>query len=197
VAQLGVNAHGEILEPGRVTDCYLGLLLPPGPAGEPEAGTVLVVTPAALPRPGVPQPAGSLVYELLTGHTEREPGELVFLADLAVELRAWPKDTWTKLGVDPEQNRALPSAPVLRTAQAAPSLDLLARDGRAPASSATARTRTPDTTRGNPSSGLPLRHPHQACRVRPASWPSKVSLNTRPRPAGRPNTVSQSELDTG
>jgi hypothetical protein len=44
VTQLGVNAHGEVLEPGRVLDCYLGLLLPPGPAGEPEAGTVLMVT---------------------------------------------------------------------------------------------------------------------------------------------------------
>jgi hypothetical protein len=56
MAQLGANAHGEILEPGRVTDCYLGLLLPPGPAGEPEAGTVLVVAPAALLHPRVPQP---------------------------------------------------------------------------------------------------------------------------------------------
>jgi hypothetical protein len=26
VAQLGANAHGEVLEPGRVPDCYLGLL---------------------------------------------------------------------------------------------------------------------------------------------------------------------------
>jgi hypothetical protein len=103
VDQFGPNALGEELEPGRVADCYLGLLLPPGPAGEPEAGTILVATPAALLHPGVPQPAGSLVYELLTGHPEREPGELVFLADLAVELRAWPQDTWTKLGVDPEQ----------------------------------------------------------------------------------------------
>jgi hypothetical protein len=53
--------------------------------------------------PGVPQPAGSLVYALLTGHPEREPGELVFVADLACELRAWPQDTWVKVGVDPEQ----------------------------------------------------------------------------------------------
>jgi hypothetical protein len=30
---LGPNALGEVLEPGRVGDCYLGLLLPPGPAG--------------------------------------------------------------------------------------------------------------------------------------------------------------------
>jgi hypothetical protein len=41
------------------------------------------------------------VYELLTGHSEREPSELVFLADLAVELRAWPAETWAGLGVDP------------------------------------------------------------------------------------------------
>jgi hypothetical protein len=101
--QLGPNAFGEILESGRVPDCYLGLLLPPGPAGELEAGTVLVVAPAALLHPGVPQPAGSLVYELLTGHPEREPGELVFVADLTAELRAWPQDTWAKVGIDPDQ----------------------------------------------------------------------------------------------
>jgi hypothetical protein len=96
--QFGPNALGETLEPSRVADCYLGLLLPPGPAGEPEAGTVLVVAPAALLHPDVPQPAGSLVYALLTGHPEREPGELVFVADLTVELRAWPQDTWTAIG---------------------------------------------------------------------------------------------------
>jgi hypothetical protein len=103
VDQLGPNALGESLEPGRVADCYLGLLLPPGPAGEPEAGTVLVIAPGTLLHPAVPQPAGSLVYELLTGHPEREPGELVFVADLTVELRGWPKDTWTAVGVDPGQ----------------------------------------------------------------------------------------------
>jgi hypothetical protein len=103
VDQLGANALGETLEPGRVADCYLGLLLPPGPAGEPEAGTMLVVAPSTLLQPAIPQPAGSLVYQLLTGHPEREPGELVFLADLAVELRAWPQATWTAVGVDPDQ----------------------------------------------------------------------------------------------
>jgi hypothetical protein len=101
--QLGPNALGEVLEPGRVADCYLGLLLRPGSAGELEAGTVLVVAPVALLHPGVPQPAGSLVYELVTGHPEREPGELVFVADLTGELRAWPQDTWAKVGVDPQQ----------------------------------------------------------------------------------------------
>jgi hypothetical protein len=103
VDQLGPIAHGETLEPGRVADCYLGLLLPPGSAGEPEAGTVLIVAPAALLHPRVPQPDGSLVYELLTGHPERQAGQLVFVADLTGELRAWPHDTWVKLGVDPDQ----------------------------------------------------------------------------------------------
>ena len=101
--QFGPNALGEVLEPGRVADCYLGLLLPPPPAGEPEAGTILIVGPSALLHPAVPQPAGSLVYELLTGHPEREPGELVFMADLTGELRAWPQDTWTAVGIDPDQ----------------------------------------------------------------------------------------------
>jgi hypothetical protein len=60
VDQLGPNALGEVLEPGRVTAGYLGLLLPPGPAGELEAGTVLVVALAALLHPRTPQPDGSL-----------------------------------------------------------------------------------------------------------------------------------------
>ena len=90
---LGPNTLGEVLEPGRVADCYLGLLLPPPHAGELEAGTILVVSPAALLHPRVPQTDGSLVYGLLTGHPEREAGELVFVADLTGELRAWPHDT--------------------------------------------------------------------------------------------------------
>jgi hypothetical protein len=102
VGQLGPNALGETLEPGRVGDCYLGLLLPPRPAGEPEAGSAVVVAPAALLHPRIPQPADSLVYELLTGHPEREAGELVFVADLTGELRASPTDTWAKIGVDPD-----------------------------------------------------------------------------------------------
>jgi hypothetical protein len=103
VDELGPNALGEMLEPGRVADCYLGLLLPPPPAGEREAGTVLIVGPGTLLHPRVPQPAGSLIYQLLTGHPEREPGELVFVADLTLELRAWPQDTWTAVSVDPDQ----------------------------------------------------------------------------------------------
>ncbi len=62
VDQLGPNALGEVLEPGKISDCYLGLLLPPPSAGEPEAGTILIVAPAALPHPAVPQPAGSLAW---------------------------------------------------------------------------------------------------------------------------------------
>ena len=88
---LGPNAHSELLQPGRVPDCYLGLLL--GPDAPDQAPGVLVVSPAALLHPAVPQPGGMLVYELVTGHPDRQPQELVFLADLTVELRAWPADT--------------------------------------------------------------------------------------------------------
>jgi hypothetical protein len=54
---------------------------------------VLVVAPRGLLHPAVPQPAGSLLYELATGHPDRTPRELVFPADLAAELRAWPPAT--------------------------------------------------------------------------------------------------------
>jgi hypothetical protein len=49
-----------------------------------------------------PKPDGTLLYELLTGHPDRDAHELVFLADLTVELRAWPTNTWAKVGVDPQ-----------------------------------------------------------------------------------------------
>jgi hypothetical protein len=99
VTQLGRNAHGEVLEAGRVPDCYLGLRLDPPDQTEP-AG-VLVVAPAALVHPAVPQPDGTVLYELVTGYPDRTPGELVFVADLTVELRAWPRGTWAKVGIDP------------------------------------------------------------------------------------------------
>jgi hypothetical protein len=71
VGLLGPNAHGELLEPDRVPDCYLGLLLR---AGDPDrASGVLVVSPATLLHPAVPRPDRTLVYELLTGYPDREP----------------------------------------------------------------------------------------------------------------------------
>jgi hypothetical protein len=100
VGQLGANAHGEVLEPGRVPDCYLGLLL--DPADDGQAAAVLVVAPAVLLHPVVPQPDGTVLYELLTGHPDRTPGQLVFLTDLTLELRTWPTDTWAKVGIDPQ-----------------------------------------------------------------------------------------------
>jgi hypothetical protein len=75
MVQLGANAHGEVLEPGRVPDCYLGLLL--DQPGDQHAGRVLVVAPASLLHPCVPQPGGTLLYELVTGHPDRAPHELV------------------------------------------------------------------------------------------------------------------------
>jgi hypothetical protein len=100
VSQLGANALGEVLEPGRVLDCYLGLRV--DPAGDAEAAGVLVVAPAVLLHPVVPQPDGTVLFELVTGHPDRTANDLVFLADLTVELRAWPADTWPKVGVDPQ-----------------------------------------------------------------------------------------------
>ena len=100
MVQLGANVDGEVLEPGRVADCYLGLRL--DPAGDAQVAGVLVVAPAVLRHPVVPQPDGTVLYELVTGHPDRTAQELVFLADLAVELRAWPADTWRKVGVDPQ-----------------------------------------------------------------------------------------------
>jgi hypothetical protein len=99
VGLLGPNADGELPQPGRVPDCYLGLRLDPPAADTPE---VLVVAPAALQHSAVPQPDGTVLYELVTGHPDRTPRELVFLVDLTVELRAWPTDTWTKVGIDPQ-----------------------------------------------------------------------------------------------
>jgi len=103
VRRLGPNAFGEQLQPGRVADCYLGILLEQ-PLAEiaPEPGRVLVVAPAGLLHRKIPQPDGQVLYALLTGHPDRVPRELVFLADLTVELRAWPKETWTAVGVSPE-----------------------------------------------------------------------------------------------
>jgi hypothetical protein len=100
VEQLGVNAHGEVLEAGRVPDCYLGLRL--DPADDAKDAGVLVVIPAVLLHPAVPQPDGTLLYALLTGHPDRQPHDLVFLADLTCELRAWPPGTWASLAVDPQ-----------------------------------------------------------------------------------------------
>jgi hypothetical protein len=103
VLRLGPNAYGEYLQPGRVTDCYLGILLDQ-PLAEilPEPGRVLVVAPAALRHRQIPQPHGRVLYDLVTGHPDRAPQDLVFLADLTVELRAWPQETWTAVGISPE-----------------------------------------------------------------------------------------------
>jgi hypothetical protein len=89
VSELGPNAYGQVCDPGRVADCYLAF---PVPAGD-GPGRVLVVAPRGLLHPAVPQPTGSLLYELTTRHPDRTPRELVFPADLISELRAWPPAT--------------------------------------------------------------------------------------------------------
>jgi hypothetical protein len=41
VVQLGANAHGEVLEAGRVPDCYLGLRLDPADDAEAAGGLIV------------------------------------------------------------------------------------------------------------------------------------------------------------
>jgi hypothetical protein len=98
VTQLGRNADGAVLVPGRVPDCYFGLLLDPGDA---KGAGVLAVAPAALLHPSVPQPDGTVLYELVTGHADRAARALVFVAGLVYELRAWPYGTCQGLGSTP------------------------------------------------------------------------------------------------
>jgi hypothetical protein len=101
VRRLGPNSFGEELSPGAVDDCYLGLLVDqPLAASLPAPGSLLVVGPAALLEERVRQPDGRAVYDLLTGHPDRESRELVFLADLTVELRTWQGTDFAALGID-------------------------------------------------------------------------------------------------
>jgi hypothetical protein len=72
VAQLGANAHGEVLEPGRVPDCHLGLRLVPD--DDDHVAGVLAVEPASLLHPGVPQPDGTVLDALVcAGHRPPRP----------------------------------------------------------------------------------------------------------------------------
>jgi hypothetical protein len=101
VRRLGPNSFGEELTPSAVDDCYLGLLVDqPLAATLPTPGSLLVVGPSALLDARVRQRDGRAVYDLVTGHPDRSPRELVFLADLAVELRAWQDADWRTQGID-------------------------------------------------------------------------------------------------
>lgn len=99
--RLGPNSDGEELTPGAVEDCYLGLLVDQVLAATlPTQGSLVVVGPSALLEERVRQPDGRAVYDLVTGHPDRSPRELVFLADLAVELRAWQGTDFAAQGID-------------------------------------------------------------------------------------------------
>src|SRR6266540_3170141 len=101
VWRLGPNSAGEELTPGAVDDCYLGLLVDqPMAATLPTPGSLVVVGPSALLDARVRQPDGRAVYDLVTGHPDRQPRDLVFLADLAVELRNWQDTDWRTQGID-------------------------------------------------------------------------------------------------
>jgi hypothetical protein len=101
VRRLGPNSDGEELSPGAVEDCYLGLLVDqPLAATLPAPGSLVVVGPVALLDDRVRQPDGRAVYDLLSGHPDRTSRDLVFLADLAVELRTWQDTDFAHQGID-------------------------------------------------------------------------------------------------
>jgi hypothetical protein len=83
--QLGPNAFGEVLESGRVPHCYLGLLLPPPPAGEPEAGTVLIVAPPRCSTPASPSPPAACSTSWSPAIPTGSPASLC----------SWPTSLWS------------------------------------------------------------------------------------------------------
>ncbi len=99
--RLGPNSAGEELSPGAVDDCYLGLLVDqPLAATLPAPGSPVVVGPSTLLDARVRQPDGRAVCDLLTGHPDRTSRDLVFVADLVVELRAWQDTDVAAQGID-------------------------------------------------------------------------------------------------
>jgi len=98
----GPNLFGESLEPERVTRLGFGIVVDqPLPHIPLLPGSLLVVAPDALLHATVPEPAGRVLHDLLTGHPARAPDALVFLVDLTEELWAWDGSTWATIGVDP------------------------------------------------------------------------------------------------
>jgi hypothetical protein len=166
------------------------------PSSTAEAPEVLVVARAALLHPAVPQPDGTLLYELLTGHPDRQPRELVFVPDLTCELRAW-----TALGIDPQAAADAVLAgwqrgdlPGLRLggltaeealAPGAPSHDLRARPARRPA--------RPPARAGVPAVAAPkqrtsARRPLPVAVDTPAAAVSTVCGSVSAADTGRPDT---------
>lgn len=58
-----------------------------------------MVAPTALLRGEIPQPDSQVLYGLVTGHPDQQPQNLISLAGLTKELRAWPEQTWTVGGI--------------------------------------------------------------------------------------------------
>jgi len=67
----------------------------------PDDGGATIVPAASLHHPGLPQPDGHRLFDLLTRHPDRPPGALVFLSDLSAEL-AGQGLSWPQVGIDYE-----------------------------------------------------------------------------------------------
>ena len=92
--------HRAMLREDPVADVRLLFLLPEplGDAGG-RGRAAAVVAAEALLHPGVRQPDGAKLHELLTRQPARRPGELVFPADLTDELEEVGLD-WAAAGID-------------------------------------------------------------------------------------------------
>lgn len=65
----------------------------------PQPGWVFVAAPHALLHAKASRPGGGALFDLLTCHPARQPGDLVFVSDLAAEL-AQAGLTWQAVGID-------------------------------------------------------------------------------------------------
>lgn len=93
--QLGRNAHDAIVEPvGRRTATS-------PPLDDADDANAAVCWSSDQPRCCIRvcrSRTGCWCMTLVTGHPDRAPREPLFQADLTNKLRAWPANTWNKVG---------------------------------------------------------------------------------------------------
>jgi hypothetical protein len=203
VWQLGRNAHGEMLSrpdarllprpSRRRIQRYRGVRWRAGGRADR----------AACPKH--PQPDGSRLYELVTSHTDRTSSELVVVADLTCEVRAWPRGTWTTLRHRPALRITCPLRGVRCGHPAvAPSGAVDGPQSRPPQTLPRPQASSPariQTARVTVDNGLPTQALRQdlrllltCCGSRGSMWPLVCAGQGKRRPADK---ASRHGTDTG
>jgi hypothetical protein len=93
--------QGWARRPEPVEGVHLLFLNRPPDDIPPDDGGATIVPAASLYHPGLPQPDGQRLFDLLTRHPDRHLGALVFLSDLSAEL-AGQGLSWPQVGIDYE-----------------------------------------------------------------------------------------------